>query len=199
VHGGIGNDWLDGGSGTDTLHGGDGDDTLVGEEGQDTLYGGIGNDTLMGDEYEGDNSRDVLDGGAGNDHLSGNGGNDSLTGGSGGDTFSFVQNDFLELSAGRGKDAVLDFASGQDKLEFGIQSWGGFTGAGLDAFDSNGDGLVTGADIYVTESWLGMTIDYGEVMHQALGLTAAEGYRGPGVDTVGLLGVDSLGAADFVF
>ncbi len=58
---------------------------------------------------------------------------------------------------------------------------------------------MTGADIYVTDNWLGMSIDYGEVMHQVFGLTAAEGYQGPGVDTVGLLGVHSLSAGDFVF
>ena len=87
---------------------------------------------------------------------------------------------------------------GQDKLEFGIQSFASFVRAGLDAFDSNNDGVVSGADIYVTDNWLGMTIDYGEVMHQALGLTAAEGYLGRGRYRR-LLGIHSLSAGDFVF
>ena len=199
LYGGTGEDWLDGGSGDDTLYGGDHDDVLVGEAGEDTLYGGAGNDILSGDEAAGYDDRDVLDGGTGNDRLYGHGGNDALTGGSGLDTFSFYQNDSFQLSAGRGKDVVLDFVKGQDKLEFGIQSFASFTEAGLDAFDSNNDGVVSGADIYVTDNWLGLTIDYGEVMHQALGLTAAEGYLGAGVDTVGLLGIHSLSAGDFVF
>jgi Ca2+-binding RTX toxin-like protein len=179
VYGHVGNDDIDGGSGDDTIYGGDGNDDLLGEADEDTLYGGIGNDILAGDEYEGDNSRDILDGGAGNDRLLGNGGDDTLTGGSGLDVFSFYQmNNDVELSAGRGKDVVMHFVKGQDKLEFGLSStFDGFVGAGLDAFDSNNDGLVTGADIYVTDNWLGMNIDYGQVMHQLFGLTAAEGYK----------------------
>ena len=57
---------------------------------------------------------------------------------------------------------------------------------------------MTGADANVTDNWLGINIDYGEVMHDAFGLTAAEGYHGAGVDTVGLLGVHSLSTSDFV-
>ena len=30
---------------------------------------------------------------------------------------------------------------------------------------------MTGADIYVTDNWLGMNIDYGEVLHQVYALT----------------------------
>ena len=57
---------------------------------------------------------------------------------------------------------------------------------------------MTGADIYVTDNWLGMNIDYGEVLHHVSGVSAAEGYQDPGVDTVGLLGVHSLSAGDFL-
>jgi Ca2+-binding RTX toxin-like protein len=147
----------------------------------------------------------VLDGGSGNDLLVGHEGKDKLTGGSGFDVFSFVKvdgDDHERLDGGGnpGQHTVMDFHRGQDKLEFGAATDdAGFFHASFDAFDSNNDGQVTGADAHVTDNWLGMNIDHGEVLHQVLGVTAAEGYRGPGVDTVGVLGVHSLGAGDFVF
>ena len=186
ISGGNGHDDIYGRGGNDTVYGGIGNDLLDGDAGADTLYGGDGHDTLVADEYE--PSNDVLDGGAGDDLLVAYGGKDSLIGGSGLDVFSFTSidpDDNERLDGGAGKHTVIDFDHGQDKLEFGDSTYDGFFHASFDAFNSNNDGLVTGADIYVTDNWLGMNIDYGEVLHQVYGLSAAEGYQGPGVDTVG--------------
>jgi len=60
------------------LHGGAGDDTLQGGGGGDILFGEHGNDTLAGNS-----GHDVLVGGHGNDGLNGGRGNDVLLGGSG--------------------------------------------------------------------------------------------------------------------
>jgi Ca2+-binding RTX toxin-like protein len=70
VHGGDGNDQLEGAINVDKLDGGPGDDKLQGNQGADELRGGPGNDELTGDK--GANAgifADVLDGGDGRDTL----------------------------------------------------------------------------------------------------------------------------------
>lgn len=117
------NDWLKGGAGNDSLYGGEGRDRLVADAGNDLLNGGSGtdrmaggsgNDTLKGengaDLLRGDGGNDVLDGGAYQDTLIGGTGNDTLRGGSGPDVFVFGK--------GTGKDLVLDYVAGFDRLEF---------------------------------------------------------------------------------
>ena len=119
LHGGIGNDHLEG-NGTwlglligDELYGGEGDDTLIGGGWNDLLSGGSGHD-----ELNGGGGSDVLLGGSGNDVLSGGGGNDQLFGGSGWDQLSGEGgSDYLhggydgladELTGGSGNDTFVN-------------------------------------------------------------------------------------------
>ena len=76
----------------------------AGTAGADSLSGLGGHDRLSG---LGGNDR--LDGGAGNDRLWGGMGSDQLSGGAGADCFVFLRND--------GRDAILDFQNGIDRIE----------------------------------------------------------------------------------
>lgn len=99
VHGGPGDDTLDGASGSDVLYGGDGDDQLTGRDGDDRIFGQAGNDILNGDYGDsGPGGDDHLDGGDGDDQFEqyvGYGypaslaGNDTYVGGPGNDSFSY--------------------------------------------------------------------------------------------------------------
>lgn len=70
----------------------------------DSIYGGAGNDSLVGNA-----GNDKLYGEAGNDKLHGGTGNDSLWGGDGKDVFFYADGD--------GKDVIVDFTAGQDKIK----------------------------------------------------------------------------------
>jgi Ca2+-binding RTX toxin-like protein len=134
VQGGAGNDTIIG-SGTsdspgqalaglarndlaDLLRGGSGNDLIRGAGGDDTLHGGIGDDVLMGDWGD-----DRLLGGAGEDMLEGGLGADVLRGGTGADIFVFgmvaAPGAFgFSSGGGAGRDQVLDFTPGEDRLRF---------------------------------------------------------------------------------
>jgi Ca2+-binding RTX toxin-like protein len=103
LNGGGGNDDLSGNGGNDRLNGGPGNDILRGGEGNDTLLGLGGNDTLLGEA-----GNDTLNGGLGKDRLFGGLNSDSLTGGQGHDRFA--------LERGPGRDRILDFQNGLDRL-----------------------------------------------------------------------------------
>ncbi|MFJ5549100.1 calcium-binding protein [Streptomyces sp. NPDC093225] len=97
VHGGSGNDVLNGNSGSDTFYGEAGDDRIDGGDGADWAYGGPGNDSIDGD-YGNDrlygnvndpaapDGADAIRGEQGDDTMFGEAGNDSLDGGSEYDT-----------------------------------------------------------------------------------------------------------------
>ncbi|NAZ38176.1 M10 family metallopeptidase [Rubellimicrobium sp. CFH 75288] len=152
-----GADRLDGGDGDDRLVGGAGGDTLVGGNGIDVavytnstaavtvrLNTGVGTggeaegdrlsaiENLIGSAFDdilagnalanllqGGDGRDNLQGLDGDDRLDGGAGDDRLTGGAGADEFVF--------GAGYGKDRVLDFQDGVDKVDL----IGALTFAGL--------------------------------------------------------------------
>ena len=177
MRGNAGNDWLFGRGGSDTLVGGDGDDVLLGGAGPDRLQGGEGRDiagymdgisgvvadlaghvagegNARGDTYDsieslhgsnyndllyGDDGDNQISGREGSDRITGRGGNDVLTGGGGRDFFVFYANS--------GRDVVMDFEIGVDRL---VLKGKGFTSLSeaLDAFVQQGDNAVleTGAD-----------------------------------------------------
>ncbi len=95
---------IGGDSGKDNLIGTADNDLIIGFKGKDELYGDFGNDELYGGR-----GKDILNGGAGDDLLNGESGKDYLTGGSG--------NDIFEINKGNGKDYILDFNPGEDKLD----------------------------------------------------------------------------------
>jgi Ca2+-binding RTX toxin-like protein len=93
-------------AGIENITGSAADDVLSGDAGVNVLRGGAGNDGLYGG-----GSHDWLDGGAGNDALQGATGND---------TFVF--------GAGYGRDRVLDFTDGQDRVDLvGTLTFAGLT------------------------------------------------------------------------
>ncbi|WP_248802466.1 serralysin family metalloprotease [Pseudomonas sp. MWU13-2100] len=101
----------------------------------ENAIGGSGNDLLIGND-----AANELRGGAGNDILYGAGGADKLWGGSGNDTFVFAA---VSDSAPKAVDRIMDFTSGQDKIDLS-----GIThGAGLsfvNAFTGHaGDAVLT--------------------------------------------------------
>jgi Ca2+-binding RTX toxin-like protein len=120
--GGSGNDTVLGEKGDDRIGGDAGDDVIEGENGKDTLDGGTGDDAISGGKQDdilaGGEGRDVLDGGDGDDLISGGAGNDTIVGGDGKDTLAGgAGKDVFVFESGFGKDVVLDFQKGVDKLE----------------------------------------------------------------------------------
>jgi VCBS repeat-containing protein len=100
IHGGAGDDTLNGTGVNDVMYGGSGNDTIQGNNGDDTIYGGSGNDTINSN-----NGNDTIIGGFGADHLAGGYGNDR-----------FVYLSVADSHAGQ-FDTISDFASGSDKID----------------------------------------------------------------------------------
>ncbi len=82
-------------------------DTIWGSHYDDKLYGFDGNDNIKG--WKGD------------DYLNGGKGKDKLTGGKGKDTFAFDQ----KLTS-KNVDKIMDFHTGQDKIELSQKIFSGF-------------------------------------------------------------------------
>jgi Ca2+-binding RTX toxin-like protein len=139
---------LEGGAGNDTLHGGFGDDTAsyansAGAavpggwfgvwvelfEGAAQNTRGAGVDTLdsienaIGSDFDdvliGSTSDNVLQGRGGDDSLDGRDGNNTLIGGAGNDTLAGgFDNDVFVFDAAFGNDEIVNFGSGEDKVDF---------------------------------------------------------------------------------
>lgn len=87
-----------------TVHGGAGDDTINGTWAADKLYGEDGNDTILG--YGG---ADLLDGGAGDDTITGRGAfGETAIGGAGDDVDGPGRRTGAAPMAGANADGVLD-------------------------------------------------------------------------------------------
>jgi Ca2+-binding RTX toxin-like protein len=120
LHGGGGNDSINGVAGNDYVYGDAGDDALTGENGDDFLFGGTENDTLDGgqgfDSLLGEAGNDTLNGGAAEDMLYGGLGSDTLNGGSGLDTLygdsvgDQISRDTLTGGAGADRFVFVDVA-----------------------------------------------------------------------------------------
>ncbi|MCJ8139069.1 Hint domain-containing protein [Falsirhodobacter halotolerans] len=130
IHGGDGNDFIDGRGGDDSLYGDAGDDTILGGDGNDYIEGGTGNDSLKGeaghDTILGGDGDDYIDGGTGNDVLKGDAGNDTILGGEGDDYIDGgTGNDLLKGGAGNDTilggdgDDIIDGGAGNDLLKGG--------------------------------------------------------------------------------
>ena len=96
------------GYGDDLIIGNDAPNGLYSGPGDDWVFGGAGNDYLFG--YSGN---DLLRGDSGDDRLLGGEGNDVLIGGLGNDIFVFEPENLWPFM-----DEIIDFAQGQDKLDF---------------------------------------------------------------------------------
>jgi uncharacterized protein (TIGR01370 family) len=163
-----GNDVIDAGAGADMVRGGRGNDRIIGGLGNDWLDGRRDNDTIFGQE-----GNDTLRGGSGNDVLDGGAGNDQPTGGSGNDTFVFAP--------GSGSDVIEDFQKSRDHID--LRSFDGLSFAGL---DSNHDGVLDDADVFVAVRGGSTVIDLG----------AAAGSAAPATVEIHVTGI---AATDFLF
>ncbi len=142
INGGRGDDNLYGGLGTDLIYGNDGndwiygdlvaspdgdDDFIYGGRGNDIIDGGGGNDEIYGEEdndvISGNRGEDFIDGGSGNDQINGGEDNDFLRGAKGADILSgdhgrdIFEYPSLTESTRSEPDLILDFISGEDKIE----------------------------------------------------------------------------------
>ncbi len=86
--------YVHGGRGNDVINGGGGDDTVFGGLGADTINTGVGDDTVYGQ--------------AGNDVLTGGNGNDSLFGDAGADIFHAADGYYDYLAGGSDSDDGTD-------------------------------------------------------------------------------------------
>ncbi len=130
---------------------GDGADDINGGAGADRIWGGAGRDTLRGgdddDRLHGGGQADLIVGGAGRDVLYGDGG---------ADVFDF--NAVAESPATAGRDVIMDFVAGEDRLDFasidaraGIAGNQGFSFIGTAGFSAEGQIRVvqSGASVVV--------------------------------------------------
>jgi Ca2+-binding RTX toxin-like protein len=151
-----------------------GDDAIFGGNGDDVLNGNLGNDAIYGE--------------SGNDRILGGSGDDLLVGGDGVDAFifqsirSFQSSDF-------GRDVILDFQAGVDKLVLSQTSFGPLTAASLAIVAD--DGAVegsSGAIVYSQGS--------GQLFYNQNGSGTG---LGTGAVLAQLNGSPTLSSADFVF
>ncbi len=112
------------------------DNLLLGLGGDDRLFGGAGNDRIEGghgtDQLKGRGGNDWLDGGNGNDRLLGGLGDDTLVGGRGQDTLMggegadvFVFRAAADSPNSRKADRIVDFESGEDRIDLSGIDLGG--------------------------------------------------------------------------
>lgn len=132
--------------------------TLDGASGDDFVQGLGGNDSLIGQA-----GNDRLEGGDGTDLLIGGAGRDTLVGGAGGDRFDL---DFAGDSAVGSGDQILDFVTGQDKIDLSTLDAKIGTKKN-DAFQFVGTGAFTGAAgqlRYETVDVAGTAGDYTKIL-----------------------------------
>ncbi len=151
-----------------------GDDAIFGGNGDDALNGNLGNDAIYGE--------------SGNDRIIGSSGDDLLVGGDGADAFifqsirSFQSSDF-------GRDVILDFQAGVDRIVLSQTSFGPLTAASLAivADDWAVEGS-SGAIVYSQGS--------GQLFYNQNGTGSG---LGTGAVLAQLNGDPMLSSADFVF
>jgi len=103
LHGGAGNDTVNGDRGRDRISGGIGDDTLNGDNGRDKLFANIGRDTLTGGDGD-----DILWALARVDVTApGDPDGDTLDGGDGDDRFNVRDGEVDRITCSEGRDKVL--------------------------------------------------------------------------------------------
>jgi Ca2+-binding RTX toxin-like protein len=155
---------------------------------------------------------DRLFGDAGADLLAGGRDNDRLTGGSGRDRFEYVI-DFNSIASDygledRGQDLALDFTKGQDQLYVAVidNEIGLPRVSGLDLLDSTGNGVVNDADDFAFTTTIRVDGQNRSALVLDVGAAAAEffpdksaefGIGAPNVDTLAVIGVNSLRQEDF--
>jgi Ca2+-binding RTX toxin-like protein len=185
-------DNLSGNNLSNLLRGNGGDDTISGLNGNDSLYGGDNNDNLYGGD-----GNDSLYGEAGNDSLYGGVGNDILSGGTGSDKFYFGFSVSPFPNAGTaptlGRDTIVDFVSGTDKIVLIKSTFSGITTSlGMVNFATVADDTVavksSAAILYSAST--------GNLFYNQNGTLPGLGANGSNFAT--LTGLPNLVASDFI-
>ncbi|MEZ5774014.1 MAG: M10 family metallopeptidase [Hyphomicrobiaceae bacterium] len=114
------NNVIKGGRGNDKLAGGDGRDKIYGNDGNDKLFGGLGDDKMYGND-----GRDDLRAGYGKDRLYG-----------GHDADDFILGNF------GGRDTIVDFEPGEDKINVRDFDYKSFRSLMKDAHNSGRDVII---------------------------------------------------------
>jgi Ca2+-binding RTX toxin-like protein len=194
MHGGNGNDRIQGGVLGDTIQGGPGDDVLSGNRGANNVSGGGGDDLIsVGQD-------DIINAGIGNDVVRVNGGTSqnpqlgsyphlsTVTLGSGEDRFEMAGT--ADDRYGRGIHVVTDFRLGEDLL--GDLGFAEDRAIGFAALDGNGDGTIDIRDSGVRSSQGGLFIDLAAAAEHSYGE-----FDIGGASSVLLLGIQALCRSDF--
>lgn len=167
---------------------------VVGTSGIDVIKASLGNViTVHGgdgvDQIRGGNLADTIFGEGGNDKIMGLSGADQLTGGAGADQFRYLFTN--DTGLGANADSILDFAVGEDKLDFRVlDADAGTAGRQLLSFVGTGAFTATGV---------------GEVRYQTAGadLLVSIDYNGDGAADAQIVlvgdGAQSLAGTDFLF
>jgi Ca2+-binding RTX toxin-like protein len=188
--GGAGHDFMRGMDGNDTMVGGDDDDYLDGGQGNDVLSGGSGWDratyapsalagvtvdlNIVGVAQATGQGNDTL---SGIEHVSGTRFNDILTG-DGGDNWIWGGSDGSGVT---GND-ILNAGGGNDLVQVGTGTHSANGGAGVDTFQTHGNGTdVTAAGVTISLALQGMAQDTEQGM---MTLTGFENLSGSTFDDV---------------
>jgi 2',3'-cyclic-nucleotide 2'-phosphodiesterase (5'-nucleotidase family) len=110
---------------------------IEGRAGDDTILGSADADTILGAS-----GSDLLSGGAGDDVLTGGVGIDTLTGGAGADLFVFGERHTARTAARA--DTIVDFVSGEDRIDLSAIDAVAATAGTEDAFAFIGTGVFSG-------------------------------------------------------
>ena len=215
LYGNGGADTMSGGDGSDTYYVDDATDSVVdlGATGTDVVVATVsfvmptgveqlflkgtgaidGTGNADANTIAGNARANVLTGGAGRDVLRGNGGNDTLIGGPGIDSLTGGggADRFRLLSPDDGRDRIVDFTHGLDKIEFSAFGFGG--------------GLLDGMDVGATQRFVvgtTATLPTGQILYdQPTGVLfwdANGSLAGGRVQVAVLTGSPVLTAADIV-
>jgi len=180
-----GDDSITGSAAADRLAGFAGNDSLSGGAGHDWLEGWLGNDVLRGGD-----GNDQLFGGTGNDTLQGDRGADRLRGDAGTDVFDFNATSESGIGASA-RDRILDFTRGEDLIDLST----------LDAKTSQSGNQTFTFNVNTAKAnavWFKLVdLDGNSATTDLVVYGDVNGDKKADFE-IGLLGVGTLTAADFV-
>jgi Ca2+-binding RTX toxin-like protein len=166
----------------DYLYGSFDENRMTGGSGSDYIYGFDGNDTILGES-----GIDTIYGGSGTDRIDGGNSSDQLYGGDGADYFGFVVNDTTVT----GTDTINDFEKGWDYIDLSQAN----NDLSFSAFDTSGDGVISGHDVYCLLDYKLINGAYNYVLTLDGGAAAGVG---SGIQMLQLAGVRELQSYEVV-
>lgn len=189
LHGGVGNDILQGGGGENLLIGGDGDDVLIGGTSTNTLDGGDGDDVLQ----DGGGVNTIIGGSGSNTFIAGDGMNTfEVADGSGTDNADPPQLIVTSQAAGEEGAAIplpiwagLSDTDGSESLTLTIAGLPVYAILSLGHRDSNGDWVIESSGTTLDLSQLTLTAGDNGLLELTITATTTETANGTTSSTVG--------------